>query len=116
MTKEARIDNTAIFKKDINSKQNINMVHQIFSDKFYKWWAVLAFLTVIILYFFGLPRMNGYEDYGYIFWTIGMLFCGLIFGSIIYLLYRLISGKWNNKVLMICISIMWFIVLVLIRR
>lgn len=92
------------------------MSHPIFSNKFYKWWLIIAAITFIDLHILGLPKMTGYEEYGYLFWTIGMLFCGLIFGSIIYLVYRLISGKWNNKAFMICISIMLLITLLLVKR
>ena len=41
------------------------------------------------------------SGYGYVFWTIGMLFTGLVFGSLLYLIYRLISRKWNNKIYII---------------
>lgn len=40
------------------------------------------------------------------------MFTGLVFGSIIYLPYRLIKGKWNNKVYIILITLIWSIFLV----
>jgi hypothetical protein len=52
------------------------------------------------------------ENYGYPFWIIGTLFTGLIFGSIFYLVYRLISRKWNNKIYMILVSILTLLVLI----
>lgn len=76
----------------------------------------MAILTLVALYIFGMPTMKGYDGYGYGFWTFGLLFCGLIFGSIIYLIYRVFSGKWNNNIFMYCIAIMWLLVLITIRR
>jgi hypothetical protein len=92
------------------------MIHSIFLKPFSKWWMLMAVVTLIVFYAFGLPSMKGYEGYGNIFWVASLLFCGLIFGSILYLLCRLVMGKWNNKVFMVCIAIMWLIVLVTIRR
>jgi len=55
------------------------------------------------------------KGYGYLFWTIGVLFIGLIYGSILYLIYRLVTRKWNNKAFIILISIMWFLNLLLLN-
>jgi len=97
--------------------RSYSMAHPIFSNKFYKWWLILAGLTFVSSLILGLPELPGYEQqYGYLFWTIGLLLCGLIFGSVIYLLYRLISGNWNNNVFMICISITLLIIILKIRR
>ena len=87
-------------------------LHSIFSKTFGIWWGVMAVVSILKYYLFGLPAMTGYEGYGIIFWTIGVMFTGLIFGSILYLLYRLFWRKWNNKVFIILISVMWFLVLV----
>ena len=89
------------------------MAHPIFAKPYSKYWGILAALTIVFLYFFGFPKMEGYEGYGYIFWTIGSLFCALVFGSILYLVYRMIFRKWNNNAFMICIAIMWLAYLIL---
>jgi len=72
----------------------------------------MAILSLIKFYIFGLPTGLGYEKHGIIFAILGTLFCGLIFGSILYLIYRLFSRKWNNKVYIILIAVLWFIILV----
>jgi hypothetical protein len=87
-------------------------LHPIFSKDFYLWWLIMAVCSILIYSVFGLPEMQGYENYGLIFWTIGTLFTSLIFGSIIYLIYRLFAGKWNNKAYIIIISIMFFFTLI----
>ena len=87
-------------------------LHSIFSKTFGIWWGVMAVVSILKYYLFGLPAMTEYEGYGIIFWTIGVMFTGLVFGSILYLLYRLFWRKWNNKVFIILISVMWFLVLV----
>jgi len=92
------------------------MSHAIFKKPFSKWWGFMALITIATLYLFGMPTMKGYNDFGYILWTMSLLFCGLVFGSIIYLVYRLISGKWNNNVFIVCIAVMWCFVLLTIRR
>jgi hypothetical protein len=92
------------------------MAHPIFSNKFYKWWLILAALTFVSSLILGLPKLSGYEQYDNLFWTISLLLCGLIFGSIIYLLYRIISGNWNDNVFMICISITLLIIILNIKR
>lgn len=82
-------------------------LHPIFSKDFYLWWLIMAVCSILIYSIFGLPEMQGYEKYGLLFWTIGTLFTSLIFGSIIYLIYRLFAGKWNNKAYILIISIMF---------
>lgn len=86
--------------------------HPIFNKEFGIWWAGMAIVSVIKLYVFGLPKQN--EGDGIVFWTLESLLWGLILGSLLYLIYRLFSGKWNNKAFIICISIGWFINLVFI--
>lgn len=54
---------------------------------------------------FGLPEMEGYEKYGLIFWILSTLFMSLILGSVAYLIYRLFSGKWENRVYIKIITI-----------
>lgn len=81
-------------------------LHPILSKEYYLWWAIMALCSIIIYSLFGLPQMQGYDQYGIIFWTFATLFTSLIYGSIIYLIYRLFSRKWNNKAFMIIISIM----------
>lgn len=85
--------------------------HPIFYKPYQVWWAVLALICVIKFSVFGFPTMYEDENYGYIFWTIGTLFTGLVFGSVFYLVYRLFSEKWNNKIYMILVSILTLIVL-----
>jgi len=82
-------------------------LHPIISKEFYLWWVIMAVCSIIVYSFFGLPEMTGYENYGLISWTIGTLFTSLIFGSIIYLIYRLFAGEWNNKAYIVIISIMF---------
>jgi len=86
-------------------------LHPIFSKEFSIWWAVMAIVSFIKFYFLGIPVEKGLEQYGIIFWVLGAMFTGLILGSILYLIYRLISGKWNNKAFIILITIAWFIIL-----
>ncbi len=89
-------------------------LHPIFSKDFYLWWLIMAVCSILIYSIFGLPEMPGYEKYGLIFWTIGTLFTSLIFGSSIYLIYRLFAGKWNNKSYIIIISIMFVFTVILL--
>ena len=86
-------------------------LHAIFSKEFSLWWVVMAVLSVVKFSIWGLPVMDG-EKYGIIYYTLSVMFTGLILGSVLYLLYRLISGKWNNKVFIILITLTWFIFLV----
>ena len=86
-------------------------LHPIFKN-YSIWWGAMATLSLIKFYIFGLPTGLGYEKHGIIFATLGTLFCGLIFGSILYLIYRLFSRKWNNKIYIIIIAVLWFIILV----
>ncbi len=89
-------------------------LHPIFSKKYYLWWLIMGISTILIYSILGFPEMEGYEKDGLIFWTIGTLFTSLIFGSIIYLIYRLFSGEWNNENYMIIISIMHVLTLFLL--
>jgi hypothetical protein len=54
------------------------MAHPIFSDKYYKWWLILTAISTLSLYILGMPIMYSKEDHGYLFWTLGLLFCGLV--------------------------------------
>ncbi len=65
----------------------------------------MALFVGLIYSLFGLPEMEGYEKYGLIFWILSTLFTSLIFGSVAYLIYRLFSGKWENRVYIIIIAI-----------
>ncbi|MBW8331292.1 MAG: hypothetical protein K0M40_04655 [Prolixibacteraceae bacterium] len=80
-------------------------LHPIFSKEFYKWWILMALFVGLTYYLFGLPEMEGYEKYGLIFWILSTLFMSLIFGSVLYLIYRLFSGKWENRVYIKIIAI-----------
>lgn len=86
-------------------------LHSIFGKTYLIWWGILAIASSIRFLVVGLPQMKGYERYGVFFWVIATLVSALIFSSIPYLIYRLISGKWNNKVFMILISIMTILLL-----
>lgn len=88
-------------------------LHPIFSKEFAIWWGGMIIGSIIKFSIFGLPKESGLEKYGIIFWTLGALLTGLVFGSILYLLYRWISGKWNNKTYIIIITVAWFIFLVI---
>jgi hypothetical protein len=89
-------------------------LHPIFSKDFYLWWLIMAVCCILIYSIFGLPEMSGYENDGLVFWTLGTLFTSLILGSIIYLIYRLVTGKWNNKSYIIIISIMFVFTIILL--
>jgi len=73
----------------------------------------MAIFSVINFIIFGFPSTFETENYGYLFYTLTALLAGLVYGSIIYLIYWLFSRKWNNKIYIILISIMWLVVLVL---
>jgi hypothetical protein len=89
--------------------------HPLFSKKYSIWWAILAVVSAIRFSILGLPHMKGYDGYGIIFWVIGTLFTALIFGSIPYLIYRLFKGTWDNKIFMICISVMTVLLLIIYK-
>ena len=72
----------------------------------------MAVIIVIKYSIFVFPSMYENKDYGYVFWTIGTLLSALIFASILYPIYWVIKRKWNNKVFIILISIMCFLVLI----
>ena len=85
--------------------------HPIFYKPYQLWWAILAIICVIKFAVFGFPTMYEDKNYGHIFWLLATLLTGLVFGSIFYLFYRLISSKWDNKIYMILISILTLLVL-----
>ena len=90
-------------------------IHRIFQKPFHIWWITMAIISIIKFSVFGFPTMYAEQNYGYIFWTIGVLLSALIFASIFYPIYWIIKRKWNNKVFMVLITIMWFIVLITIK-
>lgn len=71
--------------------------HPIFNKPFQKWWLLMAIISGLNFYTFGFPTIYPNKDYGYFFYTFSALFCGLIFGSILYLIYSIFFRKWNNK-------------------
>ena len=78
--------------------------HPIFYKPYQICWLILAIICFIKFFTLGLPNMfNG--KYGYLFYVLGSLLSGLLYGSILYLIYWLFSRKWNNKVYIILISI-----------
>ena len=78
--------------------------HPIFYKPYQVWWLVLAIICLVKFIIFGLPNtFNG--KYGYLFYVLGSLLAGLIYGSILYLIYRLFSKKLDNKVLIVLISL-----------
>lgn len=87
--------------------------HPIFYKPYQTWWLVMAIFSVINFLIFGFPSTFETENYGHFFYTLTALLAGLVYGSIIYLIYWLFSRKWNNKIYIILISIMWLVVLVL---
>lgn len=96
-------------------KQSIEMkLHSVFSKEFYLWWLIMAVCSILAFSIFGLPEMSGYEESGMIFWIIGTLFTSLVFGSIVYLIYSVFAGKWNNKAYIIIISIMFVFTTILL--
>jgi hypothetical protein len=86
-------------------------LHPIFSKKYQIWWLAMSIICFIKFYVFGFPTMYENKNYGFLFWIIGTLFTALVFGSILYLIYRLIARKWNNNAFIILISIMCFLTL-----
>lgn len=102
-----------ICKKDssLHLNKNIMRFHPIFYKPYQIWWVVLAIICITKFYVFGFPSMYDNKNYGYLFWIIGTLFTGLVFGSIFYLIYRLLSRKWDNKIYMILVSILTVLVL-----
>jgi hypothetical protein len=87
-------------------------LHPIFSKTYGIWWGAMALVGFLKYYFFGIPSKIGYENHGIIFATLGAMFAGLVFGSVLYLVYRLFWKKWDNKIFIILITVMWFIILV----
>jgi hypothetical protein len=83
--------------------------HPIFQRPFLNWWLALAVLSIAKFLVFGLPRMYEEKNYGILFYTFGALLTGLVFGSILYLIYWVFSRKWNNKIFMILISASWLV-------
>lgn len=86
-------------------------LHPIFYKPYQIWWVVLTIICVIRFAIFGFPNMYENKNYGYLFYTFSTLLTGLVFGSIFYLVYRLFSRKWNNKIYMILVSILTIAVL-----
>ena len=85
-------------------------IHPIFSKQYILWWFILAAsisLKVIIFGFNpnGWSKMEGYEEYGLLFWVLATLFGAIVYSSPFYLLSRLFLKKWNHKLFMILISI-----------
>ena len=88
-------------------------LHPIFSKEFGFWWGAMGIISFLKFYILGLPlEKKGLEQYGIIFWVLSALLSGLVLGSLLYLIYRLISGKWNNKSFIIFITFAWLIVLI----
>lgn len=83
--------------------------HPIFQNPFLNWWLALAVLSIVKFLVFGLPQMYEDQNYGILFYTFAALFTGLVFGSILYLIYWVFSRKWNNKIFMILISASWLL-------
>lgn len=85
-------------------------LHPIFSKSYLIWWFILASVIALKIILFGLKEgglsdSETYQDSGTVFWIIGILFTSIIFSTPFYLIYRLISKKWNNDVYMAMISI-----------
>lgn len=94
-------------------------IHPIFSNKYTIWWFSMAVVTSLKIILFGykqngLAAMAGYETKGLLFWVIGVIFCAIVFSTPIYLIYRLINKKWNDKVFMILISVFVGLLLIFI--
>lgn len=87
--------------------------HPIFHKPYQKWWLVMAVLSLINFLIFGFPATFENKDYGYFFYTLTALLAGLVYGSILYLVYWLFSRKWDNKIFIILISITWLFCLLI---
>ena len=87
--------------------------HPIFHKPFNKWWLTMAILSIVNFAILGFPLTSMNKDYGYLFHTFSTLLFGLIYGSILYLVYWIFKRKWNNKLYIILISIAWFSSLVI---
>lgn len=87
--------------------------HPIFHKPYQKWWLVMAILSLINFSIFGFPATFENKDYGYFFYIFGALLVGLVYGSILYLVYWLFRRKWDNKIFIILISISWLFCLLI---
>jgi putative effector of murein hydrolase len=85
-------------------------IHPIFTKSYLIWWFILATVIALKIILFGLNEgglsdSETYQDSGTVFWIIGILFTAIVFSTPFYLIYRLISKKWNNDVYMVMISV-----------
>ena len=78
-------------------------MHPIFGRKYRYWWLAIASFVSIKFYLFGVPD---YTNLGFVGSVIGVMFSGLVFGSIFYLIYRLIWRRWNNDVFIVLITVL----------
>lgn len=85
----------------------------IFQKPYLFWWITIVVVCLIVYSFFGVPKSPQYEDMNIFYTTSVTLIAGLIFGSLVYLLYRLIFNKWDNKVYikLITISSIFFLLI-----
>jgi hypothetical protein len=91
--------------------------HPIFSNQFKFWWLAMFLLSVLKFSLFGIPTSHPEDErLGIVGFTLSNILMGLILGSVIYLIYWLIYRKWNNKVFIYCIAVLWFILLIFVYR
>ena len=92
-------------------------LHDIFLGKYKYYWLAISILVALKIIIFGLhdngfTKMYGYEKRSIIFWIVSVLVCSFIYAIPFYLIYRLISRKWDNDVFMMLIILFAFLLLI----
>jgi hypothetical protein len=85
--------------------------HPIITKEYSIYWIIMATGSFIIYGIFGIPKMEGYQQYGIVFWVLSSLFTGLIVGTLLYLLYKLIWKKSNHNIYISLIILGWAVLL-----
>ena len=85
--------------------------HPIITKEFAVYWFIMASVSLIAYGIFGIPKMEGYQQYGIIFWVLSSLFTGFLVGTILYLIYKLIWKKSNHKIYIRLITLAWAVLL-----
>lgn len=89
-------------------------IHPIFTSRFLLWWFVFALAVVCKIFIHHLVEipLELLGAQGYITYTLGVLLSGLIFATPFYILFRLISKKWDNKIYMGIIAVVLGLILI----
>ena len=93
-------------------------LHPIFKGKYKLYWLIIAIVVFLKFMIFGLntKALVHLDDEGHslTYWGFAAMFCGFIYASPFYLVYRLFSKKWNNDVYIFLIYTFTLIVLTFI--